>query len=392
MHLQLAHDLLFKATDLVAKVADKHHRFVILGNIKIDLNIDTLTLTASDLEVELTTQVKLPAGACVEAGSITLPAGKFHEICKSLPAGMVKIHTLDHDRCQIVSGKSKFTLSMLPANDFPSIGTPTNQSKLLIARGELLSMIAHTRFAIATQDVRHYLTGMLFHVNDGRLTAVATDGHRLSVAHRDLVEPPTTDSQIIIPGKAIGELERLFNELGKTVGTDEVVSLGIDGEFLQVALNFGKANDDGMASDELTVALTARLIEGKFPDYKRVLPDNCDRTALIQKDDITDVLRRVSILSNERSRGVVFEFSEETSATVRSSTGTSSDSDEAIEILPVNYQGQPIELSLNETYLKAVFGVLQGEISLQMSHPNAPTLITQVGDERHQYVVMPMRI
>lgn len=391
MQLQLAHDLLLKATDLVAKVADKHSRLPVLSNIKFELTEEVLTLTASDLEVELTTQVKLPEGACIEVGATTLPAGKFHEICKSLPDGMVKI-TAIAERCQIVCGKSKFTLSTLPAQDFPSIGTPMSSTQLGIVRKELLDMIAHTRFSIAAQDVRHYLTGMLFHVHDGRLTTVATDGHRLSVAHRDLVTAPSEESQIVVPGKAVGELERLFNELGKLVSADEVVTLGLDSEFLQISLNFGRADDEGRASDELTVQMIARLIEGKFPDYKRVLPTNCDRTAIIQKDEIMSVLRRVSILSNERSRGVVFDFGDESSATVRASTSASGDADEAMETLPLQYTGEPIELSLNEAYLKAVFNVLQGEISLQMSHPNSPTLITQVGDELHQYVVMPMRI
>ena len=392
MQLQIAHDLLLKVTDLVVKVADKNHRLLILGNIKIELDSDSLTMTASDLEVELITRVRLPAGACQEAGRLTLSAGKFYEICKSLPDGMVNISTINHERCQITSGKSKFTLATLPAEDFPSIGTPTAHTKISIERGELLSMIGRTRFCIATQDVRHYLMGMLFSVEADTLTAVATDGHRLAVAHRTLQDKVDQPSQIIVPGKAIIELERLFNELGKVGNGADVVTLGVDNEFLQVALNFGKLNEHGVVSDEFVTTLTTRLIDGKFPDYKRVLPTNCNRHARIQKDDIMDVLRRVSILSNERSRGVVFEFAESDIATIRSNTGVGSDSDEAVETLPLVYEGEPIELSLNELYLKAVFGVLDGEIDIGLSHPNQPTLIHQVGDERHQYVVMPMRI
>ncbi len=390
MHLQLSHDLLLKAVELVAKVADKHHRFAILGNIKFILSPEHLILTASDLEVELTTTLKLPEGACIEAGSSTINAAKFHDICKSLPTGVVvDIHCTTDGRCLIKSGKSKFTLSTLPAGDFPSIGTPSSQAHIAIARSDLHEMIARTRFAMATQDVRHYLTGMLFHIEGAMLTTVATDGHRLAVANRILADEHTGETQLIVPGKAVVELERLFGELGKTLNQDDVVRLGIDGEFLQVALNFGKADDTGQASDELTVSLTARLIEGKFPDYRRVLPHNTDRTVLVAKDDIMNVLRRVSILSNERSRGVIFEFGDTDSAVVRSGN---SEHDEAVESLAVAFQGEPIELSLNESYLKAVFSLLQGQISIQLSHPNSPTLIKQVGDERHQYVVMPMRI
>lgn len=386
MHLLLPHDQLLKAVDLVAKVADKHHRFVILGNIKLEATDEFLTLTASDLEVELTTTARLPSGACRQVGAITLPAGKFHEICKSLPQADVELQSLDDGRCLIKAGKSKFTLATLPAADFPSIGTPTSQTQLTLGRSELHDMISQTKFCMATQDVRHYLTGMLFHTKDALLTCVATDGHRLAVAKRALTDSHP-ESQIIVPGKAVVELERLLGELGKTTKGDKV-TLGLDGEFLEVKLNFGKAGEDGVASDELVVALSARLIEGKFPDYNRVLPSNCDKTALFPKDAMTEVLKRVAILSNERSRGVIFEFAAD-NATVRSANN---DGGEAVESLAVKYDGEPIELSLNEAYLKAVFGVLTGDVRLQMSHPNNPTLITQVGDELRQYVVMPMRI
>lgn len=389
MHLQLPHELLLKATDLVARVADKHNaRFPILGNIKFDLDSERLILTASDLEVELTTTVKLPENACVQAGSLTLPASKFHEICKSLnKTDSVVIEGLDDGRCLIKSGKSRFTIATLPAADFPSVGEPHGDKFVKIERSQLHEMIGQTKFCIASQDVRHYLTGMLFHIDGQFLTCVATDGHRLAVAKRPLSEH-YDDMQIIVPGKAVNELDRLFGELGKSKGNDDVVWLGLDGEFLQVKLNFGKPDEEGHASDELTVALTARLIEGKFPDYKRVLPNNCDKSAHFTKDAMMDVLRRVSILASERSRGVVLEFAGD-NATVRAGGG---DSGEAVDSLSVRYEGEPIELSLNETYLKAVFGVVSGDVRLQMSHPNSPTLITQVGDEMRQYVVMPMRI
>lgn len=390
MHLQLPHELLLKSVDLVAKVADKHHRYAILANIHFELTQTYLKLTASDLEVTLSTILKLPEGACIQAGATTIAAGKLHEICKSLPTGMmVEINTTDDGRCLICAGKSKFTLGTLPASDFPSMGTPNNQNHINIARGELLDMISRTRFSMAIQDVRHYLTGMLFQVEDNQLTCVATDGHRLSVAYRPLAQVSDKTIQIIVPGKAVVELERLFGELGKVLSHDDVVALGVDGEFLEVQLNFGQVNEQGIANDDITVTMLARLIEGKFPDYRRVLPTNCDRTALINKDDIMNVLKRVSILSNERSRGVIFEFGDADTAIVRSGN---SEQGEAVESLAVDFQGEPLELSLNESYLKSVFNVLQGKISIQMSHPNSPTLIKQIGDERHQYVVMPMRI
>lgn len=393
MHLILPQDQLLKAIDLVAKVADKNHRYAILANIRFELTQETLTLTASDLEVELTTTLKLPEGACLATGSTTIIASKLHEIFKSLPAGVPTEMSVNQEgRCTICAGKSKFTLTTLPAQDFPSIGTPTNQKSASIAQNDLSQMIHKTRFAMAAQDVRYYLTGMLFHIENTQITSVATDGHRLAVAHRVLTNDYGEDAQIIVPGKAVTELERLLNELGKTLTGDDVVQLLIDGEFLQVTLNFGKPDDNGLASDEIAVSMTARLIEGKFPDYRRVLPTSNDRTVLVEKDAIMDLLRRVSILSNEKLRGVIFEFGDSNTATVRSNNPEATAQGEATETLAVTYTGEPIEVSMNELYLKAVFNVLSGTLSIQMSHPSSPALIKQVGDERHQFVVMPMRI
>lgn len=383
MHLTLSHELLSKATDLVAKVADRHHRFVILGNIKFEARGDTLLMSASDLEVELCAALTLAQGTIQEEGATTLPAGKFHEIAKSLNKdNPVVIKTLDDERCLISSGKSKFTLSALPATDFPSIGRPAQPTLLEIERNELTQMLAKTRFCMASQDVRHYLTGMLFHVEGANLTTVATDGHRLAVSHGVLTDTHD-ERQLIVPGKAVVELERLLNELGK-VKKDDTVTLAMDKEFLQLQANF----DQGETAESLTVSMTARLIDATFPDYKRVLPTDCDKLARFPKDTMNEVIRRVSILSNEKLRGVVLEF-DQGLVTVRSGA---SDSGEAVEQLAIEYEGEAMELSLNETYLKAVLAVLAGEVSLQMSQPNSPTLLTQTGDTKHQYVIMPMRI
>lgn len=301
----------------------------------------------------------------------------------------MSLKTLDEGRCLIESGKSRFTLSSLPASDFPSIGTPKQDKLIRVYRNDLLNMIAHTKFCIATQDVRHYLTGMLFHVQQDMLTLVATDGHRLAITQRMLADT-YENNQIIVPGKAVGELERLFVELGKTLGKDDLIHLGLDSEFLQIKLNFGTLDEQGLANDDMTVAMTARLIEGSFPEYQRVIPTDFDKKAYFDKDAMMDVLRRVSILSNDRHRGVLLQFESDV-LTIRSNT-SGADSDEAVESLSVRYEGEPTELSFNEAYLKAVFGVLSGEICLSMNQPNSPTLVTQIDDERHRYIVMPIRI
>ncbi|MFA9486847.1 MULTISPECIES: DNA polymerase III subunit beta [unclassified Moraxella] len=385
MKLTINRNTLINAISLVAKAADKHHRLgPILANIKFVLEDGLLTLVASDLELELTARVHLPEGACIEAGETTLPAEKLFVICKALSDEVVTLDVGD-SRCLVVGGKIKYTLKTLPAKDFPSIGTPSVATAIDINRAALFDLINHTRFAMATQDVRHYLTGMLFEIHQDKLTVVATDGHRLAVAHR-VLSASYDERRVIIPGKAVGELERLLSEIVKST-EDEMVSLGFDEQFLQVSLTFGSDSDYvGMQ-----VTMVARLIEGKFPDYRRVLPPSYDKAAVFNKDEAVEVLRRLSVLVSKESPGVLFDFAE--ADKVKVSVRNQREQDEAEEYLSVSYQGEPLEVLFNETYLRAVLRVLHGDIRIEMTESVKPALIYQVGDEmNYQYVVMPMRV
>lgn len=381
MKLAISRDLLLKAVSLVVEAADSRHRLVILANLKLVVESQRLILTASDLEVELTSCVNLPQEACLQTGAITLPAEKFFSICKLLPESVVMIDASDgSNRCHISSGKSKYTLSTLPADDFPSIGKPSSEQIVKVGLQDLFGVIKHTRFAMATQDVRHYLTGLLLEIGEHNLTAVATDGHRLAVAYRVLGES-YPDTKVIVPGKAVAGLEKLLLDLLKASGQDGMVSLGLDEEFLHVVLAFG---------NEMTIHLTARLIEGKFPDYRRVMPVGHDKIAVFNKDEMVAVLRRTSVVNTKESPGVLLGFDKADVATVSSNNR---EQDEVVESLAVQYTGEPIEVSFNEAYLRAVLNVLEADIRLEMVHPNSPTLIYQLGDEQnHQYIVMPMRV
>ncbi|UNU74256.1 DNA polymerase III subunit beta [Moraxella nasovis] len=384
MKLSIQKDLLINAINMVVKIADKHNqRVAILENIKLVLEPNILTLTASDLEVELTATVRLPDNACIKAGSTTLPAEKFFGICRALAGDIATIDAED-GRCIIGSDKGKYNLKSRPAQDFPSIGVPNNTVPLSIDRTDLFEMLGHTRFAMATQDVRHYLTGMLLEINEDKLTAVATDGHRLAVAHRALSK--SYDSwAVIVPGKAIVELERLLADLIKESKEGDVV-LGIDNDFLQVSLNF---SDEGELGG-ISTTLTARLIEGRFPDYRRVIAVNANRSAVFNKEELVNVMRRLSVLNSKDSPGILFDFKEldRVKVSVRNSY-----QEEAEEFLPVNYQGEPLEVSFNEAYLRAVLRTLEGQVYLGMTGDVNPVLIHQVNDEmNHLYVVMPMRV
>jgi DNA polymerase III, beta subunit len=283
-------------------------------------------------------------------------------------------------RCHITSDKGKYMLSTLPAQDYPSIGEPHSDKLVKIGRDALFNLIKHTRFAMATQDVRHYLTGLLFEIEDDKLTAVATDGHRLAVAYQSLADSHD-EIKVIIPGKAVSGLEKLLTDLLKsTEENGEMVTLGFDDDFLTVNLNFG----------QMMISLTARLIEGKFPDYRRVMPVNNDKIAIFNKDNMIEVLRRVAVVNTKDSPGVLLHFAKSETVDVIS---TNREQDEAREEVMVNYTGEPIEISFNESYLRAVLNVLEEDICLEMIHPTSPTRIYQVGDDHnYQYVVMPMRV
>lgn len=391
MQLSIHREALLKAVNLIAKAADRRHNMVVLGNIKLELTPETLVLTASDLEVELTSTLKLPEGACIEAGATTLPAIKFKDICKSLPAqSIITLSSQSNERCLLTSGKSRFSLGSLPAKDFPLLGHPENITEIAIKRSQLTDLIHKTQFAMAIQDVRYYLTGMLFDVSQSQLTTVATDGHRLALAKSAIDADPSLNLQAILPRKAVIELERLTSELGKLLGDqDGNLTLSFGREFLQVSLPFGENSSSGQIGDQLIVTFTARLIDGKFPDYRRVMPSNTDKRALLNCDKLTDVLRRVAILSNEKSRGVVFHFAEDGAIEVRANNA---EQDEAVEMLQGKFQGDAIELSFNAAYLQDVLSVIQGDVQLQMSQSNASVLVQQLGDELHQFVIMPMRL
>lgn len=390
MQLILSRDSLLQAINLIFKASDKRHNMVILGNMKLVVSKDKLMLTASDLEVELQASLNLPQGACIEAGQITVPATKLKDIVKLLPDNQPVNLSLKDKHCLIVSGTSRFKLNTLPAEDFPHLGEPENAIPIQIGRESLTGLLDKTQFAMAIQDVRYYLTGMLFELKDNLLATVATDGHRLALARTAIggVDGITLDA--ILPRKAVLELQRLIGELKRLMPNhDNQITLNVGREFLQVILPFGEIDKDGNIQNPTVVSFTARLIDGKFPDYRRVIPASTTRRALIKQDELSHVLRRVAILSNEKSRGVVFNFVNDTDLEIQA---TNAERDEANEQISVKYQGEPLEISFNVAYLLNVLDVLGGEVELNMTQANGSVLIKQQGDVQHEYVIMPMRI
>lgn len=392
MQLVISRDLLLQAINLISKASDKRHNMVILGNLKLVLTETQLQLTASDLEVELQATLSLPQGACQQAGQITVPAIKLKDIVKLLPENAPVTMSLMADKhCLITCGSSRFKLTTLPAEDFPQIGAPDQTMPIGLGREALANLLDTTYFAMAVQDVRYYLTGMLFELKNRQLATVATDGHRLALA-RTVIEgaDETSELSAILPRKAVLELQRLLGELKRLLPNhDHQITLNVGSEFLQVILPFGEIDSAGQMQNPILVSFTARLIDGKFPDYRRVIPTGTDKLAHINQEQLANVLRRVAILSNEKSRGVVFDFAGDENLVIRASNA---EQDEASEQLSIKYRGEPLEISFNVAYLLDVLGVTQGEVEFNLGQANGSVLLRQVNDSLHEYVVMPMRI
>lgn len=390
MQLIISRDVLLNAINLISKASDKRHNIAILANIKLVLSQTKLELTASDLEVELQATLNLPEGACQEAGQITVPANKFKDIIKLLPDSLVSISVDTDQQCHIVCGKSHFKLGTLPAKDFPLLGQPEHVTPIQLGREVLSDLLEKTHFAIAIQDVRHYLTGMLFELNENQLHLVATDGHRLALARTLIENSDNAELTAILPRKAVLELQRLLVELKKLLPNhDNIITLHVGREFLQVILPFGEVGGDGQIKNPILVTFTSRLIEGKFPDYRRVIPANTDKLAVINIEQLSDVLRRVSVLSHEKSRGVIFNFSDAESLEL---IANNSEHDEAREQLTIKYQGEALEISFNVSYLLDVLNKLQGNVEFHMSQANGSVLVRQINDSFHDFVVMPIRL
>jgi DNA polymerase-3 subunit beta len=329
---------------------------------------DQLSLTGTDLEVELVGRVALPSPVSAP-GEVTVPARKLVDICKSLPEGSDIQFTVEDGKVTVRSGRSRFTLSTLPAREFPAVEEGVGTHRFTVKQGQLRRLIDRTAFAMAQQDVRYYLNGMLLELKAGRLRVVATDGHRLAMCTLPSPVPVDEDTQVILPRKGVLELSRLLLEEDQ----DIAVVLGS---------NHLRATTDGFT-------FTSKLVDGKFPDYERVLPRAADKIVLGSRLDLRQAFTRTAILSNEKYRGVRLKVAPEVIEIVANNP----EQEQAEEQVSVDYQGDSVEIGFNVSYLLDVLGVLSGEqVKLSLSDPNSSALLEESEDGDSLYVVMPMRL
>ncbi|WP_280539877.1 DNA polymerase III subunit beta [Chromohalobacter sp. 11-W] len=367
MRFTITREDLLRPLSLVAGVVERRQTLPVLSNVLLEVRDTQLALTGTDLEVEL---IGRTAPHHVdEPGSATVPARKLMDICKSLPEKTDITFTLEEGRAVLRAGRSRFTLSTLPVAEFPNIEGSQSDTTLTLTRGTLKHLIDATSFAMAQQDVRYYLNGMLLEFGHHLVRTVATDGHRLAVCARSAEVDVEPSQKLIVPRKGILELARLLD------GSDEPVELTIGGTHLRAQTG--------------DFTFTSKLVDGKFPDYERVVPRGGDKVVIAERGELRQVLSRTAILSNEKYRGVRLNLEEHNLRV----TANNPEQEEAEENVAIEYEGDTLEVGFNVGYLVDVLGVLDADrVQMTLSDPNSSALLEEPGGGDAMYVVMPMRL
>lgn len=350
----------------VSGIVERRHTLPILSNVLVERKGSTLTFLATDIEIQIRTGTESGEG---NDGSVTVGARKLQEILRSLPEGAEVSLLVEEKRLQIKAGRSRFNLQTLPAEDFPRMLVASEEAvRLEIRQRDFKALIAQTQYAMAAQDVRYYLNGMLLMTEGKELRSVSTDGHRLAFAALDLAAE-VAKREMILPRKTVLELQRLLAD------SDE--PLTVEAGANQIRFSFG------------AIELVSKLIDGKFPDYTRVIPSQtknrmtADRLALLQ------AMNRAAILTNEKFKGVRLVMEPNRMRIM----AANAEQEEAQEEVEVEYGGDPIDIGFNVSYLLDVLGNSGSDtIEWGFNDSNSSALVTVPGNERFRYVVMPMRI
>jgi DNA polymerase-3 subunit beta len=366
MKFKIQRDDLLTPLQQVIGAVEKRQTLPALANVLIKASENGLSITATDLEIELVSSIDQVMD---QAGEITLPAKKLLDICKSLPADAVISIDVDVDRALVKSGRSRFTLATLPASDFPALDEITSVHELTLPQNILKKLIDRTAFAMAQQDVRYYLNGLMLEVGSGLIRTVATDGHRLAFCEMAIDADQVDSKQVIIPRKGVTELQRLLSD------TDEPVKVVLGNNHIQCELRNQR--------------FTSKLIDGRFPDYKRVMPEAEGNTMLVDRESLKQALVRASILSNEKYRGIRVILGEN----LLKLQAQNPDQEEADVELEVNYTGSSMEVGMNVTYMLDVLNTSSQEIvRATIKDANSSCLLTFPEESQAKYVIMPMRL
>ncbi|MEE8425772.1 MAG: DNA polymerase III subunit beta [Woeseiaceae bacterium] len=365
MKLRAARDVLLKPLQAVIGVVERRQTMPILSNVLLVARDGELLVTATDLEVELVASAEV---AVESAGEITVSGRKLLDICKALPDGADIDISLSGEKLIVRSGRSKFSLMTLPAAEFPSVEDIKAGQTIEVSQEVLGRLIEKTHFSMAQQDVRYYLNGMLLETGGKHLRAVATDGHRLALYEVEIDGAALDEQQVIVPRKGVLELQRLLDGEGNLN-----VELGANHVRIQLK----------------GIRFTSKLIDGRFPEYERVIPKESSNELRADKALLRSALQRTAILSNEKYRGIRLIIRD--SGVVIQAHNP--EQEEAEEELEVTYSGEDIEIGFNVNYLLDALDAVDGDVvTLSVLDSNSSCLIRQPGSDEGKFVVMPMRL
>jgi DNA polymerase III subunit beta len=365
MKLTATREDLLAPLQSVIGVVERRQTMPVLANVLLSARDDRLHLTGTDLEVEL---VATSTVSVQQGGDITVPGRKLLDIFRSLPEKTNVTLASEGERVSIRGGRSRFTLSSLPAAEFPLVEEINSQQTLTVAQGEFRRLIDKTHFSMAQQDVRYYLNGLLLETAGQSLRAVATDGHRLALCEMELEEEAKTTHQVIVPRKGVLELQRIL-------GTDGTIELAIGTNHVRAQIG--------------AIRFTSKLIDGRFPEYGRVIPANPLRRVSADRELLRQALHRTAILSNEKYRGIRL--------TARPNLlviqAHNPEQEEAEDQVEVDYQGEEVEIGFNVNYLMDALGAIDGDkVELGLTDSNSSCLVHAPEVTHTRYVVMPMRL
>jgi len=366
MKFSIQQESLLQPISQVVGVVERRQTLPVLANFLVSARGKRLSITGTDMEVELIASV---AADIQSEGEITVPARKLVDIVRKLPEGVNITAVLDGDKLLISSGRGRYTLATLPANEFPATDQVETLEAVKIQEVELKKLIEKTSFSMANQDVRYYLNGLLFEFRNGSLTTVATDGHRLAVCDLEKDIGVTQDRQMIVPRKGVLELSRMLSE------SDSLVELAL-----------GKNHIRLVKGDMI---FTSKLIDGRFPDYLAVIPKGTDRHIKIHRDNFIVALQRASILSNEKYKGVRLEAASNSMKIVAHNP----QHEEAIEELEAELNFDHVAIGFNVTYLLDALNAIEGDtVVMALKDANSSCLISSSAGGRDKHVVMPLKL
>ena len=364
MKLTAKREELLAPLQSVIGVVERRQTMPVLANVLLSARDKRLAVTGTDLEVELVAAT----GVHVEMpGDVTVPGRKLLDILRALPGGVDVTLSSEAERATVRAGRSRFTLATLPASEFPVLEEIHAQQTLALPQSEFRRLIDKTHFSMAQQDVRYYLNGLLLETQDSTLRAVATDGHRLALCDMPLGEPARS-GQVIVPRKAVLELQRILAAEGS-------IELAIGTNHIRAQIG--------------DIRFTSKLIDGRFPEYGRVIPENPPKVAQADRELLRQALQRTAILSNEKYRGIRMGIKRD----LLTLQAHNPEHEEAEDQIEVSYAGEEVEIGFNVNYLLDALGAIEtDQVELGFADANSSCLIRAPGLGQARYVVMPMRL